>query len=88
MKENLAELLKKLEIQHRFSPKNEPVSIIIQPKDSIRKFKKEIGFMKGIEVSPRGFWGGFEKSKVLEIIVKSFELPRGKLQEFTSESEI
>lgn len=84
----VSELLKNLEIRHRFTPKNNPVAIIIQPKISIKKFQNKIGFMNGIEVSPRGFWGGFEKSRVLEIIVKSFELPRGELQNFSSESEI
>jgi len=86
--EGTSKLLKLLEIHHRFAPKNNPIAVIVQSKYAIKKFQETIGFMRGIKVSPRGLWGGFEKSKVLEIVVKSFELQRGELQKFSNENEI
>lgn len=81
-------MLKILRIENRFAPKSNPNSIIIQQKKSIKKFKKEIGFMDGIYITPTGIWGNYEKSKILNALISTFDFNRGFLQNFENEKDI
>ncbi|MBI2972104.1 MAG: LAGLIDADG family homing endonuclease [Candidatus Aenigmarchaeota archaeon] len=84
----ISRMLKTLKINHRFVPKTNPNSVIIQQKESIKKFRKLIGFMGGIRITPTGIWGNYEKTKILDAIIKTFDFDRGFLQTFLDDNEI
>jgi hypothetical protein len=86
--QEVSRMLEILGISNRKAPKNNPVSVIIQGKKSILEFNRLIGFKKGIEVSNNGRWAGYEKRDILNALLKTFSLPRGKLQEFKKTEEI
>ena len=81
-------LLNSLQIRNRKVPRKIPVGIIIQEKQSLKKFNELINFGEGIEVSPVGIWGGYEKRNVLEMVVNSLSMKRGELQKFKTEEEV
>ena len=76
---NISELLLKLGIENRMHPKNAPISVIVQKRDSLIKFSKDINFLEGIKVGNNGRWKGYEKSHILKIAIVSLELPYGKI---------
>ncbi len=84
----VSRMLKILKISHRFAPRKNPNSLIIQRNESIRRFRKLVGFMDGIRITPTGIWGNYEKSKILDAIIKTFEFDRGFLQTFSDDNEI
>lgn len=73
-------LLMMLGIENRKHPKKKPVSVIIQQKESLVKFSKKIGFLRGIKVGNLGRWKGYDKNFILKTAIASFELPYGRLQ--------
>ncbi len=85
---NVSEMLKSLKIRNRLHPKTVPLSVLIQGKDSMIKFRDNIGFMNGVRVGNSGKWKGEEKRKVLEAAIKTFEIPHGQLQTFHEMDDI
>jgi len=75
-------LLKKL----GFHPKISVNTIIIRGRQELTKFFREIGFVRGAKITRNEIWGGFEKFKLLELCVKSFEMP--EVFRFKSKEEI
>jgi hypothetical protein len=47
--------------------------IIIEGKDNLEKFFEKVGFIDGCKVF-NGLWKGFDKNKVLEVLINSFGL--------------
>jgi len=85
---HVSRMLRSLGISNRMATRNNPVSVIIQREESVIKFRHLIGFMKGIQVSNNGRWAGYEKSNILDALVRTYEIPRGKLTEFKEKQEI
>jgi hypothetical protein len=83
-----SDMLKAMSINNRKAPLKNSNSLIIQQKDSLRQFSKEIGFMKGIKVSRTGRWGGYEKRDILNLLIKTFDMKRGHLQHHNNESDV
>ena len=81
-------LLNSLQIKNRKTPPKNSIGIIVQEKKSLKKFRDLVNIMSGIEVSPVGIWGSYEKKKVLEMAINSLNLKRGELQKFKTEKEI
>ena len=77
-----------LGIQGRFWPKKNPVAVIIQGESSVSRFKQLVNFRKGIKVSSIGIWKEFEKHELLNFLLKSYHLDRGKLQEFKTKKDV
>jgi hypothetical protein len=46
--------------------------IRISGKNQLEKFKKEIGFIEGVEVKRSKNWKGIDKNMLLDIVIKSF----------------
>ena len=65
---------KKLLEKLGFNPKSSNDTIVIRGKTELTRFFKKIGFVKGVKITRNEIWGGFEKSKLLELCVKSFEM--------------
>lgn len=86
--EGVQKTLDSLDIKNRKAPKKKPVALIIQEKNSLKKFQKLIGFMGGIKVSLNGIWKGHEKSQILNMAVNSLEIKRGELQKFQNAEEL
>jgi len=80
--------LNSIGVDNRKAPKRNPNSVIIQKKEAMRKFSNEIGFMKGIWVSRTGLWKGHEKRDILNLAIKTFDMPRGHLQRFNTEKQV
>lgn len=86
--QEISKCLDTLGIENRLAPKNSPVSVIIQKKNSVRKFQKKVNFLEGIKVSNNGRWKGIYKSSVLSALIDSYNIPRGKLQNFKTKEEV
>jgi len=71
LKEQHAQFL----VQLGFKPKIRKDCIVLGGKENIVKFQKEIGFIDGVRIIRNGRWGGMEKSKLLKLCVKSFDMP-------------
>lgn len=62
--------------------------ITITSRRDIEIFKNLIGFSAGVNVGfDSRFWHGIEKRKLLDIILKSYHIPRGFLQTFGRKEE-
>ncbi len=81
-------MLNILKIDNRLAPKINPNSIIIQKQNSIKRFQVLVGFMNGIKITPTGIWGNYEKAKILEAVIKTFDFKRGFLQNFANNEEL
>lgn len=69
------ELLKVLGIKSKIIEKDG--KILIQGRNELNKFKEKIGFIKGVRITQNSaFWQGFEKSKVLDLALDSYNDPR------------
>jgi hypothetical protein len=84
----VSKMLEILNIHHRVAPLKNPKAIIIQKKKSVIDFKETIGFMDGICVSNNGRWASYEKKQILRALVNSFDIPRGRLQEFADKESV
>ena len=85
LRENLREILEDL----GFSPKIWRREIIINKKDELLKFKREIGFIDGVKVSRKSrYWAGRNKNEVLTLLIKSFELSAKMLKKCKSRDEV
>jgi hypothetical protein len=85
IKEQVSSLLKKLGIGNKIKPDG----IVIWRKEDILKFKEKIGFVDGVEVTKNSKnWEGFEKNKILNLAIKSFELKKKDLEKFNTKIEV
>ena len=67
------------------NPKIWKKEIVLDEKNDIFRFQKEIGFVDGVKISRKSKnWIGFEKNKILELIVKTFQLRKKDLEKFQS----
>ena len=63
--------------------------VVLFKKQDIIKFRKEIGFIRGVKVTKDSKnWEGFEKNLILDLAIKTFELKKKDLQEFKMKNEI
>jgi hypothetical protein len=71
------------------NPKIWKKEIVLDEKNDIFRFQKEIGFVDGVKISRKSKnWIGFEKNKILELIVKTFQLRKKDLEKFSNKEEI
>ena len=49
----------------------------IQGKKDLELFANEVGFMKGVQITQHSaYWEGFEKEKVLQMLIASYGNPK------------
>lgn len=86
IREQVAELLRE---KFGMNPKIWKKEIVLDEKNDIFRFQKEIGFVDGVKISRKSKnWIGFEKNKILELIVKTFQLRKKDLEKFSNKEEI
>lgn len=70
LKQRLSELLDDLKVPHNVKEN----SLEMRSREAIIKFKKEIGFVNGVEMTGNSrYWEGLTKNKVLNKIIKSYD---------------
>jgi DNA-binding transcriptional regulator WhiA len=55
-----------------FKPHLYKDNVSLRGLENIQRFHKEIGFIENVKISGNGLWGGFTKSDLLKICLKSF----------------
>jgi intein/homing endonuclease len=84
LKEQISFLLQKL----GFHPRIHSDSVVLERKEDLIKFQKEVRFVDGVKVTKNGIWSGMDKNNVLDILVKTFEIPQSFIDKFSSKEEI
>jgi hypothetical protein len=85
IKQQIAELLKRFEL----NPKTWEKEVVLERRNDLIKFKKEIGFIPGVKVTKNSKnWEGFEKNQILNLLIKSFKLKKKDLQQFKTKEEV
>lgn len=84
IKKQFIQLLKNL----GFSPRKDDGKIILEKKKDIVKFRNEIGFVQGLEISKSRNWKGFEKNRILNLAIKTLNFRKKDLQQFKTKEEI
>jgi hypothetical protein len=62
--------------------------VVLERKEDLIKFQKEVRFVDGVKVTKNGIWSGMDKNNVLDILVKTFEIPQSFIDKFSSKEEI
>ncbi len=71
LKQRLSKLLNDLKIPHTVKEN----SLEMRSRESITKFKKDIGFVDGVEMTGNSkYWEGLTKNEVLNKIIKSYDI--------------
>ena len=85
IRKDVKEILERL----GFEPKVWRNEIVIDKKDDLIKFKKEIGFVNNVKISRKSrYWCGKDKNYVLTLLIKSFNFGASLLRKYKSPSEI
>ena len=84
LKEQISSLLQKF----GFHPRIHSDSVVLERKEDLTKFQKEVRFVDGVKVTKNGIWSGMDKNDVLDILVKTFEIPQSFIDKFSSKEEI
>lgn len=85
LKEDIGKLLSSLGIKFKISN----TDIIIERNMEILKFTKFVSFLDGVKISRKSKnWEGFEKNRILELAVKTFDLKKKDLQKFRTKEEV
>jgi hypothetical protein len=50
--------------------------VVLERKEDLIKFQKEVRFVDGVKVTKNGIWSGMDKNDVLDILVKTFKIPQ------------
>lgn len=87
IREQVTKLLQNLEFQPTLREINDEV--VLFKKRDIIKFRKEIGFVKGVKVTKDSKnWEGFGKNQILDLAIKTFELRKKDLENFKAKEEV
>ena len=71
LKQRLQELLDDVGIPY----KSRQYSLVMRSRDAIMEFKEKVGFVEGVVMTGNSrYWKSYQKNKVLEIILKSYDL--------------
>ena len=85
IKQQIAELLKRFEL----NPETWEKEVVLERRNDLIEFKKEIGFIPGVKVTKNSKnWDGFEKNQILNLLIKSFKLKKKDLQQFKTKEEV
>lgn len=80
-------LLQKLGYEPVIREVNDEI-LLIKKRDMI-KFADEIGFVKGVKItSDSRNWEGYEKNKILELSIKTYDIRQNKLKQFKTRQEV
>ena len=70
LKQRLSELLSDIQVPHTVKEN----SLEMRSKESIKKFKNQIGFVDGVKMTGNSrYWEGLPKNEVLDKIIKSYD---------------
>lgn len=85
IKQQITELLRRFDL----NPKIWKKEIVLERKNDIIKFQKEIGFVPNVKVTKNSKnWEGFEKNEILELAVKTLKFKKKDLKHFKSKKEV
>lgn len=70
LREQYFALLKKL----GFEPVMLEDAVLIRKRENIKKFSKEIGFVRDVKISGKGLWSGITKEELVKFASDSYEL--------------
>ena len=85
IKQQVGQLLEEFGIK----PIIDDTGVQIFKKSEIKTFSEEIGFVKCVKISKKSkMWEGFDKTQILDLTLKSFDLKRKDLQHFKTREEI
>lgn len=86
LKEQVAQIL---EEKFGMKPQIWKHDVVLERKSDIIKFKQLIRFVEGVKISKKSkVWEGFDKTQILDIAIKTFDLKKRDLQGFESREEI
>ena len=86
IKQQIANLLRE---RFLINPRVEKRGLILDRKQDILKFAKEIRFVDGVKITRDSKnWCGFEKNQILDIVIRSMKLKKKDLQKFRTKEEI
>ncbi|MBI2542668.1 MAG: hypothetical protein HYW24_00560 [Candidatus Aenigmarchaeota archaeon] len=86
LKEQIAEILEK---RFGMKPQIWRSDVALERKSDILKFKEVIGFVKGVKISKKSkVWEGFEKTQILGLAIKTFDLKKKDLQKFKTKEDV
>ncbi len=86
LKEQVAQIL---EEKFGMKPQIWKHDVVLERKLDIIKFKQLIGFVEGVQISKKSkIWEGFDKTQILDLAIKTFDLKKRDLQGFESREEI
>ena len=81
------ELLKRLGFKPTIREVNDEILLI--KKIDIIKFSKKIRFVDGVKITKNSKnWEGFEKNKILDLAVRTFEIKQNELRDFKTKNNI
>lgn len=86
LRTKLFELVVKLGFKPKIISERE---VTLERKSDIRRFKEVIGFISGVKISTKSkVWTGFEKSQILDLAIKTFDLKKKDLEKFKIKEEV
>ncbi len=85
IKQQIGQLLEEFGIK----PIIDDTGVQIFKKSEIKIFSKEIGFVKCVKISTKSkIWKGFDKTQILDLTIKTFDMRKKDLQKFETREEI
>jgi len=86
LKEQVAQIL---EEKFGMRPQIWKHDVVLERKSDIIEFKRLIGFVEGVKISKKSkIWDGFDKTQILDLAIKTFDLKKKDLQRFKVREEI